>query len=68
MRGKDPQRNPVSGIRDLECKEQAVDPLPESRRVLNGAANSRRIGALPPGELEARPVHDQFGALPIGEQ
>lgn len=56
MRSKDPAPNAVPSVRDLERKEQAIHPLPESRRLLHRAAHTGRLGALPARELEARQV------------
>jgi hypothetical protein len=48
----------VSGICDLERKEQPVHPLPEPRRMLHRAAHTGRSRALPAGQLEARTVRE----------
>ena len=53
VRGKDTAGNRVSGIRYLEYSDPAVYPLPESRRMLHGATDTRRNRAHPEGGHKA---------------
>src|SRR5262249_31336393 len=62
MRRQNAPRNTLSGIRDLELQEQAVDPLPESWRPIDRAADGGRFGASPArtGSTGRMRLHNDF--------